>query len=149
GPGSRRGARVGGAPESCLDASHRGSPGSVARMNAIERAFREQHGRVIAVLARRFGDLDLAEESVNESFATALQRWPIDGIPPSPAGWILTTARNRAIDRLRRESSRAQRHREAAEMSMNEPSTEELAVPDERLRLVFTCCHPALALNAR
>ena len=126
----------------------------------IARIFREEYGRTVAVLVRRFGDIDLAEEAVQDAFATAVQRWPSDGIPPSPAGWLITTARNRIIDRLRREASRDDRHALAAVMqsrddaSRQSPQTEadveeEEVVGDERLRLLFTCCHPALALNAQ
>jgi RNA polymerase sigma-70 factor (ECF subfamily) len=82
----------------------------------IERIFREEYGRAVAVLVRRFGDIDLAEEAVQDAFATAVQRWPSDGVPPSPAGWLITTARNRIIDRLRREASRDDRHALAAVM---------------------------------
>ena len=81
--------------------------------SAIERVFREEHGRAVAVLVRQFGDIDIAEEAVQDAFAVALQRWPSAGVPPSPAGWIITTARNRAIDRLRREASREERHAQA------------------------------------
>jgi RNA polymerase sigma-70 factor (ECF subfamily) len=109
---------------------------------AIERIFRDQYGRAVAVLVRLLGDIDAAEEAVQDAFLTALQRWPSDGVPPSPAGWIITTARNRAIDRLRRESSRADRQ-------ADEPPTEEGPVRDDRLRMVFTCCHPALATEAQ
>lgn len=114
----------------------------------IERVFREEYGRAVAVLVRQFGDIDSAEEAVQDAFTVALQRWSSDGLPPSPAGWIITTARHRAIDRLRRESSRDARHEEAARIaSLTEPSAEEEedAVRDDRLRLIFTCCHPALA----
>jgi RNA polymerase sigma-70 factor (ECF subfamily) len=116
----------------------------------IERIFREEYGRAVAVLVRHFGDIDLAEEAVQDAFTAAVQRWPSTGIPPSPAGWIITTARNRAIDRLRRESSRDERHAQAAVLLANPPSDhEEEAVPDDRLRLMFTCCHPALAPAAQ
>jgi RNA polymerase sigma-70 factor (ECF subfamily) len=116
----------------------------------IERVFREEHGRAIAVLTRVFGDIDIAEEAVQEAFATALQRWPQTGVPPAPAGWIITTARNRAIDRLRREASRHDRHAQAALLHANdEPLEDEGPVRDDRLRLIFTCCHPALAPAAR
>ncbi|MBV9843443.1 MAG: RNA polymerase sigma factor [Kutzneria sp.] len=115
----------------------------------IERVFREEHGRAIAVLVRAFGDIDLAEDAVQEAFTTALQRWPSAGMPPSPAGWIITTARNRAIDHLRREASRTDRHSEAALLRTHEEPADEGAVPDDRLRLIFTCCHPALAPAAR
>ncbi|WP_157246368.1 RNA polymerase sigma factor [Nonomuraea typhae] len=116
----------------------------------VERVFREEYGRAVAVLVRAFGDIDVAEEAVQDAFATALRRWPEDGLPPSPAGWIITTARNRAVDRLRRESSRQDRHAQAALLhaSGQEPA-EEGPVRDERLRLIFTCCHPALARNAQ
>jgi RNA polymerase sigma-70 factor (ECF subfamily) len=115
----------------------------------IERVFREHYGRAVAVLRRHLGDLDLAEDAVQEAFATAASHWASGGIPPSPAGWIITTARNRAIDRLRRESTREARHAEATRlMAMDQPD-EDSAVPDDRLRLIFTCCHPALATPAQ
>lgn len=110
----------------------------------IAGVFRAEHGRAVAVLIRAFGDIDLAEDAVAEAFATAVQRWPVQGRPPSPAGWIITTARNRAIDHLRREQSRERRHAQAAALQGEPDGIEEGAVPDERLRLVFTCCHPAL-----
>ncbi|MGQ4385619.1 RNA polymerase sigma factor [Streptomyces sp. SAS_270] len=116
---------------------------------AIETAFRAEYGRAVAVLVRFLGDIDLAEEAVQDAFATALQKWPETGVPPSPAGWIITTARNRAIDRLRRESSREDRHSEAALLYAPDPSAEEGPVRDDRLRLIFTCCHPALAPQAQ
>jgi RNA polymerase sigma-70 factor (ECF subfamily) len=116
----------------------------------IERVFREEYGRAVAVLVRRFGDIDIAEEAVQDAFTAAAQRWPAAGLPPSPAGWIITTARNRAIDRLRRESSREDRHAQAALLhDRDEPAQEESAVPDDRLRLIFTCCHPALAASSQ
>ncbi|MFI7426361.1 RNA polymerase sigma factor [Micromonospora sp. NPDC049836] len=115
----------------------------------VERVFRAEYGRAVAVLVRLLGDLDLAEEAVQDAFATAVDRWAADGPPPSPAGWIITTARNRAIDRLRREASRADRHAEAARLRAPEPPTEEGPVRDDRLRLIFTCCHPALGPAAR
>ena len=117
----------------------------------IERVFREEYGRAVAVLVRHFGDIDVAEEAVQDAFAVAVQRWPSDGVPPSPAGWIITTARNRAIDRLRREASREDRHAQAVRCSRRsrEEPEEEGAVRDDRLRLIFTCCHPALATGAQ
>jgi RNA polymerase sigma-70 factor, ECF subfamily len=115
----------------------------------IERVFRDEHGRAIAVLVRVFGDIDIAEEAVQEAFATAVARWPSEGLPPSPAGWIITTARNRAIDRLRREASRHDRHAEAALLAGHDEPPEEGPVRDDRLRLIFTCCHPALATHAQ
>ena len=117
-------------------------------MTDVARVFREEHGRTVAVLTRVLGDLDLAEDAVQDAFVTALTHWPEHGVPPSPAGWILTTARNRAIDRLRREAKRDDRQAQAALLhAQAEP--EEDAVQDDRLRLIFTCCHPALAPNAQ
>jgi RNA polymerase sigma-70 factor (ECF subfamily) len=116
---------------------------------AIERVFREEYGRAVAVLVRVFGDIDIAEESVQEAFTVAVQRWPSAGLPPSPAGWINTTARNRAIDRLRREASRDDRHAQARLLYAPDEPAEEVAVRDDRLRLIFTCCHPALARSAQ
>jgi RNA polymerase sigma-70 factor, ECF subfamily len=111
--------------------------------------FREEYGRAVAVLVRQFGDIDIAEESVQDAFAMALQRWPSDGLPPSPAGWIITTARNRAIDRFRREASREERYAQAALLHQPPEDTDEGVVDDERLRLMFTCCHPALGIGAQ
>ncbi|MGH9249525.1 MAG: RNA polymerase sigma factor [Acidimicrobiales bacterium] len=110
----------------------------------IERVFREEYGRAVAVLAGVFGDLDVAEEAVQDAFTAAVQRWPSSGVPPSPAGWIITTARRRAIDRLRREASREDRHAQAALIHARDEPAKEGAVRDDRLRLIFTCCHPAL-----
>lgn len=115
----------------------------------IEQVFRAEYGRAVAVLVRVFGDIDIAEEAVQEAFTTAAQRWPSTGLPPSPAGWIITTARNRAIDRLRREASREDRHAQAALLHAHEAPAWEGPVRDDRLRLIFTCCHPALAPAAR
>ncbi len=117
----------------------------------IERAFRAESGRAVAVLARITGDLDVAEEAVQEAFVSALRTWPERGVPPSPAGWIITTARNRAIDWLRRESTRDERHEQAARLlAQEDPVLQPIgAVEDDRLRLVFTCCHPALAPAAQ
>ena len=115
----------------------------------IERIFRDEYGRAVAVLVRRFGDIDVAEEAVQDAFTAALDRWPSAGLPASPQGWIITTARNRAIDRLRREASRQDRQARSALLHANEASAEEDAVGDDRLRLIFTCCHPALALNVQ
>jgi RNA polymerase sigma-70 factor, ECF subfamily len=118
-------------------------------MTDIARVFREEYGRAVAVLIRTFGDIDTAEEGVQDAFAEAVQRWPSTGLPPSPAGWIITTARNRAIDRLRREGSREDRHRQAADLLAPGEPEEETAVTDDRLRLIFTCCHPALGTAAQ
>jgi RNA polymerase sigma-70 factor (ECF subfamily) len=106
--------------------------------------FRAEHGRAVSILVRAFGDIDVAEEAVADAFTAAVRRWTADGLPPSPAGWIITTARNRAIDRLRREASRADRHAQAALLHARDEPIEEGPVRDERLRLIFTCCHPAL-----
>ncbi|MFG1909050.1 RNA polymerase sigma factor [Kribbella sp. NPDC048928] len=111
--------------------------------------FRAEHGRAVAVLTRVFGDLEIAEDAVQDAFAAAVEKWAADGVPPSPAGWIITTARNRAIDRLRRESARAGKHAQAALLHAETEPEEVGAVQDDRLRLIFTCCHPALALNVR
>jgi RNA polymerase sigma-70 factor (ECF subfamily) len=120
-----------------------------ATAGQIERVFRAEYGRAVAVLVRVTGDIDLAEEAVQDAFAEAVRRWPADGPPPSPAGWIITTARNKAIDRARREATRAGRYAEAARLYVPADPVEEGAVADDRLRLIFTCCHPALAVNAR
>jgi RNA polymerase sigma-70 factor (ECF subfamily) len=121
-----------------------------ADATAIERVFRAEYGRAVAVLVRAFGDIDIAEESVQDAFTVAVQQWPSGGTPPSPAGWIITTARNRAIDRLRREASRDDKHAQAQLLhACGEPPEEEGAVRDDRLRLIFTCCHPALAPAAQ
>ncbi|HEX4290262.1 MAG TPA: DUF6596 domain-containing protein [Trebonia sp.] len=116
---------------------------------AIARAHREQWARVVATLARRYGDLDIAEEMAAEAFAGAVERWPADGVPPNPGAWLTVTADRKALDRIRREAKRGRKHQEALMLSdATEP--EPLGViDDDRLRLVFTCCHPALAMEAR
>ncbi len=116
---------------------------------AIERAFRESSGRAVATLVRVFGDIDLAEDAVQEAFAVAAERWPAAGVPPNPGGWIVTTARNKALDRLRRESSRFSREAQAAQLHADAESPEVGPVHDDRLRLIFTCCHPSLAAEAQ
>ncbi len=116
----------------------------------LERIFREESGRVVATLVRLFGDIDLAEEMAQEAFLVASERWPATGLPPNPGGWLTTTARNRGIDRLRREVSRNDRHAESALLHEQTERTEaEHDVQDDRLRLIFTCCHPALAPSAQ
>jgi RNA polymerase sigma-70 factor (ECF subfamily) len=115
----------------------------------IERAFREEYGRAVAVLVRDFRDIDAAEEAVQDAFTVAVERWPSTGLPRSPAGWIITTARHRAIDRLRREARRDERHVQAAALQTRDDSEEGSSVKDERLRLIFTCCHPSLAAAAQ
>ncbi|WP_433362046.1 RNA polymerase sigma factor [Actinoplanes sp. CA-142083] len=120
-------------------------------MSEIERIFREEYGRAVAVLTRHFGDIDVAEEAVQDAFVTAVRRWPELGIPPSPAGWIITTARNRAIDRMRREAARPGFEAAAVEATVIEAGDFVGAGEegDDMLRLIFTCCHPALAPAAR
>jgi RNA polymerase sigma-70 factor, ECF subfamily len=116
---------------------------------AITRVHREEWARVVAALTRRFGDLDIAEEMAAEAFAVAVERWPADGVPPNPGAWITTTANRRAIDRLRRESRRDDKHKEAQMLYDDTPPEPLGAIDDDRLRLIFTCCHPALAMDAR
>jgi len=123
-------------------------------MEEIARAHREEWARVVAGLARRFGDLDLAEDAAAEAFVAAVEVWPRDGVPPNPGGWLTTTATRKAIDRVRRESQRRGKHEAAhalASQLMPENTDPEPVGPivDDRLRLVFTCCHPALAMEAR
>lgn len=115
----------------------------------IERVFRAESGRAVASLIRFFGDIDLAEEAVQDAFVVALDRWSATGLPPSPAGWIITTARNRGIDHLRREATRDDRQTEAVRLHAPDEPEEVGPVADDQLRLLFTCCHPALAPNAQ
>jgi len=116
---------------------------------AITQAHYEEWARVVAALTRRFGDLDIAEEAAAEAFATATARWPVDGVPPNPGAWLTITANRKAIDRIRRERKRDDKQREA-QMSYNDDPREPLgAIDDDRLRLIFTCCHPALAMETR
>jgi RNA polymerase sigma-70 factor (ECF subfamily) len=125
----------------------------------VGRIFRQEYGRAVAVLIRVFGDIDLAEDAVQDAFATALEHWSTHGLPPSPAGWLITTARNRGIDRVRRESVRQDKYMQAIMLAGQDPrspdqvafaaETEEEPVPDDRLRLIFTCCHPALSSGAQ
>ncbi|MYR07377.1 sigma-70 family RNA polymerase sigma factor [Gordonia sp. SID5947] len=115
----------------------------------IDQIYREEYGRVVASLVRRFGDLDIAEDAASEALLAAVERWTAEGIPPNPGGWLTTTAGNRAIDRIRRESLRDAKHQAA--MIIDDPNPHEATGPvdDDRLRLIFTCCHPALAPQAR
>jgi RNA polymerase sigma-70 factor, ECF subfamily len=115
----------------------------------IERIFRQEYGRVVSVLVRRCGNIDEAQDAVQEAFVEAVRRWPSDGLPPSPAGWIITTARNRAIDRHRREASRHERYAQAAWLEPPDDVDEEHVMRDDQLRLIFTCCHPALNTAAQ
>ena len=126
--------------------------------DAIARVFREEYGRVVAGLVRLLGNIDLAEESVQEAFVVATQRWPETGLPPNPGAWITVTARNRALDRLRRESTRAQREQRATMTDdQHDPFDDDAlddtfdaaSIGDDRLRLIFTCCHPSLAADAQ
>jgi RNA polymerase sigma-70 factor, ECF subfamily len=126
-----------------------------ARLDEVEigRIFREESGRSVAALIRVFGDIDVAEDAVQDAFAVALGKWALEGLPPNPGGWITTTARNRVIDRLRRESRGRELLGEAAVLSPGneDPGTPEEVGPvdDDRLRLIFTCCHPALSTEAQ
>jgi RNA polymerase sigma-70 factor (ECF subfamily) len=130
-------------------------PAAGAPSAEIARVFRAEYARAVAVLVRAFGDIDAAEEAVQDAFTVALQRWPLDGVPTSPAGWIITTAKNGAINRLRREAARTDRHIQAVLLqalqrgSGDNADAEEDTVHDDRLRLIFTCCHPALAAEAQ
>jgi len=132
-----------------------GDDDAAAKLDQAEvgRIFREESGRSVAALIGVFGDIDVAEDAVQEAFAAALRRWPMDGLPPNPGGWIMTTARNRAIDRLRRESRGRELLGEVAVLSPgnDDPGRpkEVGSVPDDRLRLIFTCCHPALSTEAQ
>jgi RNA polymerase sigma-70 factor (ECF subfamily) len=124
------------------------APAGTDAAEALTRAHREEWARVVGALMKRFGSLDTAEEAAAEAFAVAAERWPADGIPPNPGAWLTTTATRKAIDRIRRESSRDAKHREA--MLVHDAQPEPLgAVDDDRLRLMFICCHPALAMEAR
>ena len=116
---------------------------------AVERVFREEYGRLIAALVRRFGDIDIAEEAAGEALVTALEKWPQDGVPANPGGWLTVTAGNRAIDRIRREKLRDAKHQAALMITDETPHEPTGVVEDDRLRLLFTCCHPALAPEAR
>src|SRR5918996_628930 len=120
---------------------------------AVARIFREESGQAVAGLIRVFGDIDVAEDAVQDAFAIALRKWPRDGLPPNPGGWITTTARNRALDRLRRESRGRELLSDAAVLApgSGEPDIPEEVGPvqDDRLRLIFTCCHPALSTEAQ
>lgn len=116
---------------------------------AISQAYRDEWARLVAGLTRRFGNLDLAEEAAAEAFATAVTRWPVDGLPPNPGAWLTTTATRKGIDRLRRESQRDSKHEEARMVFDHAPTESIGAIDDDRLRLLFTCCHPALAMENR
>ncbi len=115
----------------------------------IERIYREEYGRVVASLIRRFGDIDIAEDAAAEALLAAVERWPVDGVPPNPGGWLTTTAARRGIDKLRRESHRDAKHQQALMIHDDTPREPTGLVEDDRLRLIFICCHPALAPEAR
>jgi RNA polymerase sigma-70 factor (ECF subfamily) len=122
----------------------------MAVQEAITQALHEEWARVVAALTRRFGDLDVAEEAAAEAFATAVDRWPADGVPPNPGAWLTTTANHKAIDRVRRENKRDDKHKDAQIMMYDhDPPEPDGALGDDRLRLIFTCCHPALAMQTR
>jgi RNA polymerase sigma-70 factor (ECF subfamily) len=116
---------------------------------AIERIFRDEFGRVVASLVRRFGDIDVAEDAASEALLVALEKWPVGGVPPNPGAWLTTTAGNRAIDRIRREQQRGAKHQAALMIHDDEAHEPTGPVEDDRLRLIFACCHPALAPEAR
>ena len=111
----------------------------------VAEVYRGEYGRCVATLVRVLGDIDLAEEAVQEAFAVAVERWPAAGLPPNPGAWIVTTARNKAIDRLRRESAREDKQAQAALLHQPDEPQEVGPVRDDQLRLIFTCCHPSLA----
>ena len=115
----------------------------------ITRVHHQEWARVVAALTRRFGDLDIAEEAAAEAFAIAVERWPADGVPPNPGAWLTTTANRKAIDRLRRESRRQDKHEEARVLDVDDDAEQLGVIEDDRLRLIFTCCHPALAMESR
>jgi RNA polymerase sigma-70 factor, ECF subfamily len=120
----------------------------------LERLYREDFGRIIAILIHLLGDFDLAEEAAQEAFATALEQWPREGTPQNPRAWIVSTARHKAIDRIRRESRFEHKRDQLLHHTLSEAATDDAmetdgSIPDERLRLIFTCCHPALAVEAQ
>src|SRR6266700_1074109 len=152
GPRPRRGAQARRRGVEGLQPEDRGPavPVSLAGVReAITQAHYEEWARVVATLTRRFGDLDIAEEAAAEAFATAVGRWPADGVPPNPGAWLTTTANRKAIDRIRRENKRDDKQNEAQMLYDGAPPEPLGAIDDDRLRLIFTCCHPALAMETR
>jgi RNA polymerase sigma-70 factor (ECF subfamily) len=125
-----------------------GRPLGERRIDALARAYRDERARCIAILGRVLGDLDLAEDAVQDAFVIAAERWPLHGTPSNPGAWIVATARNRAIDRIRREQTLARKTQLLARAEQL-PDDEEGVIPDERLELIFACCHPALAAEAQ
>jgi RNA polymerase sigma-70 factor, ECF subfamily len=122
---------------------------ALGSQQAIERIYREEYGRIVASLVRRFGSIDIAEDAAAEALLAAVEKWPVDGVPPNPGGWLTTTAGNRAIDKIRRESHRDAKHQAAVMIIDDTPHEPTGLLEDDRLRLIFTCCHPALAPEAR
>jgi RNA polymerase sigma-70 factor (ECF subfamily) len=155
GEGPRVPVRLGRGARGCTDP--RGGPGRISTPadTALRRIFREEHGRVLATLIGVLGDFDLAEDALQDAVADALERWPENGVPANPAGWLVTVARNRAIDRIRRERNLERKTELLGRLErVDRPDTEdemdeETAIPDERLSLIFACCHPSLAIEAR
>jgi RNA polymerase sigma-70 factor (ECF subfamily) len=115
----------------------------------IEEIFRAEHGRILATLIRLLGDFDVAEEALQEAFAVAVEQWPVAGTPTNPASWLVSTARHKAIDRIRRRARLAQKQEEIAHHFELSAEEEDAPMPEDRLRLIFTCCHPALAIEAQ
>src|SRR3970040_606134 len=115
----------------------------------IEATFREEHGRVLAALISQLGDFELAEDALQEALVNALERWEIDGVPRNPGAWLLTVARRRAVDRIRRAATFESKAEMIVSLSHEEEPDMDDSIPDDRLKLMFTCCHPALALEAQ
>src|SRR6185437_1959277 len=145
----RSGARAGGADSGGADGRRGRGTSARGALALLEQVFREEWGRVLANLIGFLGDFDLAEEAAQEAFAIAAERWPRTGEPDNPGAWLTTTARNRAIDRLRRDRTLAAKTRLLEPPETVGEEMEEQTFPDERLELIFTCCHPALALEAQ
>src|SRR5215468_5682854 len=152
GPRPRRGAQTRRRGVEGLQPKDRGAADPVSVVDVregITQAHHEEWARVVASLTRRFGDLDVAEEAAAEAFTTAVERWPADGVPPNPGAWLTTTANRKAIDRIRRENRHDNKRKEAQLLYDDDPPEPPGAIDDERLRLIFTCCHPALAMETR